>query len=785
MADFKTQEESLRYEKLLNRITNSTQLEKFIKAIEKTESQLQEDLDNFIDSRTHFKEERKLELSKTELSTTLNNSSSLVDLLSNAGSLASRITARVRLLDAERSRVKETTDYVGNVRELKSLILAANSSLESHDWENAAKAIGKIRLLPIEGEFINNVVPSTDVPDIPKVTVEKWIEDLSDLFTKEFNKAADSKDVEKLTKFFSLFPLIGKDHIGLDCYSKFICNIIASQSRMIITNQSQQDKFGFYPAALMKLLEIISSMINQHSHIIAKDYGISQMAGIIERVEREADSQAGLISDTFYDQRNIARIIDEVQSYKFPILTNYSNTANASRSSTPPRSSFDGKRVSEDGLSVVEIGDVTSEFSSFLNYWSLYCRFVAVKWNEYQNIKQDELKLPKPILESKFGKKIQSKLLPSFEVLITFYIRRSLEQAFQIEEFPDLNPYIISKKNVAPENAPVSSAIEDFILVLNTSLRQSIETGQPITVKNIITNIRKIMESDYLLTIYKRLREFQPRAGTVLAPTHGPNLTQNRHQHQQQQSKGNTMGSIFSRGASALNNIASGDETRLHTFIILLNTVNLGSVYFDKIIKQNISLLAKNYPFGTDSSKLQTIIESLNETFTKKSNDTIDEYIGILFNQVFKNKLKILLTDCFKDSEYLVSSYKEDETVVVQRFISQWNTLITPYHKTLDSSIFDKFMFTIVSTLSNLLERKIWSLDNNVNELGSIKLERDFSGIIGEITRSRYNLRDKFLRVTQIIMILGFDDEDDEVDLNWVLTPSERQRARNLRVDRK
>ena len=245
------------------------------------------------------------------------------------------------------------------------------------------------------------------------------------------------------------------------------------------------------------------------------------------------------------------------------------------------------------------------------------------------------------------------------------------------------------------------------------------------------------------------------------------------------------MGSIFSRGASALNNIASGDETRLHTFIILLNTVNLGSVYFDKIIKQNISLLAKNYPFGTDSSKLQTIIESLNETFTKKSNDTIDEYIGILFNQVFKNKLKILLTDCFKDSEYLVSSYKEDETVVVQRFISQWNTLITPYHKTLDSSIFDKFMFTIVSTLSNLLERKIWSLDNNVNELGSIKLERDFSGIIGEITRSRYNLRDKFLRVTQIIMILGFDDEDDEVDLNWVLTPSERQRARNLRVDRK
>jgi len=790
MSEFKRQDESIRYEKLLNRITNSTQLEKFIKAIEKTESQLQEDLDHFIDTRTHVKEERKLELARTELSTSLNSSSDLVDLLSNAGSLASKITARVRLLDAERSRVKETTDYVSNVKELKRLTLAANSALESGDWESAAKAIGIIRSLPIEGEFIDNVVPSTDVPDAPKITVEKWIEDLSELFTKEFNKAADSKDVEKLTKFFSLFPLIGKSHIGLDCYSKFICNIIASQSRMIITNQSQQDKFGFYPAALMKLLEIISSMINQHSNIIAKYYGISHMAGIIERVEREADSQAGLISDTFYDQRNIARIIDEVQSYKFPILSNYVNGAPSnSRSSTPPRSSMDGNnagnagvpgRMSEDGLSVVEIGDVTSEFSTFLNYWSLYCRFVAVKWNEYQNIKQEELKLPKPILESKFSKKIQSKLLPSFEVLITFYIRRSLEQAFQIEEFPDLNPSIISKKLIAPENAPVSSVIEDLILVLNTSLKQAIETGQPVTVKNIITNIRKILDNDYLLTIYKRLREFQPRAGTVLAPTH----TQTIQSHTQPP-RSNTMGSIFSRGANALNHIASGDETRLHTFIILLNTVNLGAVYFDKIIQQNINIISKNHPFGTDSDKLKKIIQGLNDDFTKKSNDTVDEYIGILFNQVFKNKLKILLTDCFKDSDYLISSYDEEENTVVQRFVTQWNLLIAPYFKTLDSLIFDKFLFTIVSTLSNLLERKIWSLDGNVNELGSIKLERDFSGMIGEITRARYNLRDKFLRVTQIIMILGFDDEDDEVDLNWVLTPSERQRARNLRVDKK
>lgn len=239
------------------------------------------------------------------------------------------------------------------------------------------------------------------------------------------------------------------------------------------------------------------------------------------------------------------------------------------------------------------------------------------------------------------------------------------------------------------------------------------------------------------------------------------------------------------RGANALNQIAAGEDTRLHTFIILLNTVSLGSIYFDKIIKQNTSLLATNYPFGSDATKLETIISSVNDQFKKRSQGILDEQVQILFNQVLKNKLKILLTDCFKDVDYLISSYDEDDNVVTRRFVQSWNALISPYLKTLDSHVYDTLITTIVSTLSNLLERKLWSLEKIINELGSIKLERDFSGLIGEITHNKYSLRDKFLRVTQIIMILGFDDEEDEIDMNWVLTPSERQKARSLRVDRK
>lgn len=785
--------EHIKYERLLGKITDVAQLHKFVNLIETTENQIRNDLDNFIDSRRHVQESKKLELERTELSTSLNDSSTLVDLLTNAGSLATKITSRIRLLDGERSRVKDTVEYVSQVKSLRRNILAANSAIDSRNWEEAAKAINEIRQLPRDGEFINSVVPSTDVPENPEVIVDKWVEGLTDVFKEEFGKAAQSKDVENLTKFFQLFPLIGKSSIGLDCYSKFICNIIASQSRSIITNQSQQDKIGFYPAALMKLLEIVSTMLNQHSHIIGNYYGLENTNGIIERVERETDSQAGLIIDTFYDKRNLTRIIDEIDSYKFPYLSNSMNQSIQSRSSTPPvsgRRSFE-TRLSHDsgiGITVIEVGDLTKEFSSLLNYWSLYCKFIAVKWNEYANLledenkKNDELELPKPILESKFNNKIQIKFLPIFEKMIIFYIRRSLEETFQIEDIPNLDPFLTSKKSTAPENPPVSSIVEDLTLVLSNSLSQTIQTGQPTTLKNIILNLRKIIENDYLNILFKRLKDFYPRSGTVLTVS-TTSTSQFQHQQLQQQ---NNLGSIFMRGANALNQIANGDETRLHTFIILLNSLQLSEIYFSKLIKQNIESLNKMYPFGTDANKLETILNNLSENFTKKIQDNLIENVNNLFNQVLKNKLKILLTDCFKDTDYLLSSYDESsENNVTQKFIYQWNQLMVSYYKVLDPKIYDLLIYTIISTISQLLERKLWSLEGQINELGSIKLERDYSGIIGEITSSRYNLRDKFIRVTQIAMILGFDDEDDEIDLNWVLTPSERQRARSLRIDRK
>ncbi|GMG56460.1 unnamed protein product [Ambrosiozyma monospora] len=163
-----------------------------------------------------------------------------------------------------------------------------------------------------------------------------------------------------------------------------------------------------------------------------------------------------------------------------------------------------------------------------------------------------------------------------------------------------------------------------------------------------------------------------------------------------------------------------------------------------------------------------------------------------MFNQVFRTKLARLINETFTDGEYLMSSDRSSSlsgtSGSIINFIKEWNSLVIPYLTTMYKANFLKLMKSIVKFISSSLESKIWSLDKNCNELGAAKLERDVSAIISEITKFDYSLRNEFIRVTQIIMMLGLDDdeEDDDLsDMEWALTPAERNRARNLRIDRK
>lgn len=166
----------------------------------------------------------------------------LIKMLSDASFVASRISQKVRQLDREQSRVQQSLEYVIQTQELKASIIGIYDATQVRDWESVAQHIHRASKLPTElvtGKFAEVMVPTEENPESPSIALRIATESFGGLFLREFESAAKAKDVEKITRFFKLFPLIGKEQEGLDVYAKFVCTIIANQSRQLMSSKSK------------------------------------------------------------------------------------------------------------------------------------------------------------------------------------------------------------------------------------------------------------------------------------------------------------------------------------------------------------------------------------------------------------------------------------------------------------------------------------------------------------------------------------------------------------------
>lgn len=111
------------------------------------------------------------------------------------------------------------------------------------DYETAASYVNRVSALDkkiLEGEFAENSVPSSEYPDIPTKTLCDAKENLFFVFSREFEAAVYNRDQENISRFFKLFPLIGKETEGLDKYSKFVCGIIAGKSQANLAEMGKE-----------------------------------------------------------------------------------------------------------------------------------------------------------------------------------------------------------------------------------------------------------------------------------------------------------------------------------------------------------------------------------------------------------------------------------------------------------------------------------------------------------------------------------------------------------------
>src|SRR5262249_37413872 len=146
---------------------------------------------------------------------------------------AGRLSGRVKQLDLEKSRVEDTLGVVEQVAELKACVNGVVGSMGApQDWEAAAGYLSrasKVREEMARGAFAASIVASVEEP--AWVTLEGARESLCGLFLREFDKAASDGDGTKVTRFFKLFPLIGRADVGLDVYGRYVCQGVAGTAR--------------------------------------------------------------------------------------------------------------------------------------------------------------------------------------------------------------------------------------------------------------------------------------------------------------------------------------------------------------------------------------------------------------------------------------------------------------------------------------------------------------------------------------------------------------------------
>ncbi|KAH6686559.1 hypothetical protein VD0002_g623 [Verticillium dahliae] len=707
-------------------------------------------------------------------------------MLASAAETAGGLSGRVRTLDLEKGRVEATLEVVRQVAELRACVLGVVGSMGApQDWEAAAGYLARAALVPeaiTRGRFAAAIVPTVEVPDAPWVTLEDARASLCGLFLREFERAAAEADGARVTRFFKLFPLIGRTDVGLDVYGRYVCQGVAGTARSVLKEgpgaSAKRDGF-FYANALTRLFDHIARIVDGHGGLVERHYGSGKMVRVIERLQQEADVQGGIILDSWADERDVVRRIKDVKSYPFSFLVQ--SFLPPQRGGTPRVNSpatgmgSTNQRQSEDeGVNMKEVDGVLSEIAVMLGRWSLYARFLAGKARDPETPEAADLVMPDLLTKSNLNRKVADKLTTPYNTMMTFFFRRSVEKAFQLDEQPAGLSLNLSRP--IDTNSPnIISAVDDVMYVVSAVIQKSVSTLQRGVVTSVVSAIERVLTADFVGMVQRKMRdESFPKP-------------------------------LVSGGFPP--------EDKIIQFIVLINSLDTANEYLTRIIHSKTGgseaaggttgegSLHESFPFERDASLVASSLETLLANFTAKTTELMNEGLQVLFNQVVKPRLRPVFSDTFRDTDY---SFTEDELAeyaeqvgeseeqvleqVPRRFEHGWDQLMKPVARLMTPHTFTTVHDITARYLARVLEQRAWK--SRASAFGVIRMERDFSSIVGTVARGNYGVRELFARSSQILMVANMEDEewrevaaagdDDEDGMIWVLTEEERRRARNL-----
>ncbi|KAG0195890.1 Golgi transport complex subunit 4 [Mortierella sp. GBA30] len=733
-------------------LTNVADVQECLRQLELEETKVDSDLDELLEERERLEASLdKLEVLEPQLGSLQNESKSLVKIITDTSGLAESISAKVRQLDLEQSRVQMAIKHVEDVQELKFCISGVQRAMEQSDYEDAArymhKALGFDKAI-LEGSFAEISVPSASNPEYPTVILENTKRKLMDIISTEFENAVQRQSEEDITRYFKLFPLLGEEQVGLDKYSRFVCNIVSGKAQASLSAPPKSPTF--YADTLVRLFESIAVIIDQHQPVVEKHYGPGKMLRVIQRLQEESDIRSRKILDAFEEEREISRKVTEIKSFREPRRTNLQPTAPV-RSLTPQP----GMSSSQQSTAVPEVID-PRELDINLNEMvlisqrsQLYNRFLESRAkSEIEHLEKsdhvvDGIVDQRTNLFNESGLLRVSGLSRKVEEVIDYYLtieefflRRSVEKAMSIDEYDS--------------NSHTSSCVDDVFYILKKTISRAVYTSNVDCLAAMINFIKNTLEMDYI-SVFQR-----------------------------------SMATAFSSGDT--------EEARL-LYMTLLNNVNVSIDYLEKLTVEIDHECVSTIASLSDKAlaKAKAVLSGLTGS-SAKFKQILSLGTEELFERTLKPRLRPLLQDSYKDIKYVVTDeeYAEQEALnsFVHRFMSGLESLIEPFKSALTEDNYNQMVANAVTSLTRTWEKIIFQ--TKFNKMGAIRFDKDLRAAgFYMISLTSFPLREKLTRLNQMAMLLDLEELEDLQEIwgnnsgaiTWRLTDTEVRRILSSRID--
>jgi len=371
-----------------------------------------------------------------------------------------------------------------------------------------------------------------------------------------------------------------------------------------------------------------------------------------------------------------------------------------------------------------------------------------------------------------------------YKELSTFFFRRSVEKAFQMDESP--SGLSLNMNKAIDSNPPyIVSAVDVVMYIVNAVILRSISAAQRGVIDAVIPTISSLLGSDFIGMIQRKMRDEsfpKPLVQGGFPP-----------------------------------------EDKIVAFIVLINSLDISNEYLSRVVSgvlgtqyeadgrdmngaaasiPSSSPLKDSFPFTNDLKDVTARLTTLKMSFSSNTTELLNEGLSVLFNHVIKPRLRPVLTDTFRDADYGLTEEEvaemaaqrdqtEDELLdeVRRIFGARWEALMKPIARLMTPRTSGTVLDLTARYLARVLEKRIWGYaGGRASPYGAIRMERDFGAIAGMVSRGNYAVREVFGRTAQILMVANMEeDEWEELEassdgggMEWVLSEEERRKARTI-----